>query len=83
MSFVEVKQKKKKKEKKIFSKQFVTTELTKYGLKFGVLSIIIDERKLIKKCLSLKFKRKKLSYWKKKIKYLVNNSLLLNQRNMA
>ena len=45
MSFVEDKQKKKKeKEKKIFSKQFVTTELTKYGLKFSVLSIIINER---------------------------------------
>ena len=43
MSFIEVKQKKEilKKEKKIFSKQFVTTELTKYGLKFSVLSIII------------------------------------------
>ena len=40
MSFVEDKQKK----KKIFSKQFVTTELTKYGLKFSVLSIIINER---------------------------------------
>ncbi len=38
MSFVEVKQKKKywKKEKKIFSKQFVPTEPTKYGLKFSV-----------------------------------------------
>ena len=35
---------KKEKEKKIFSKQFVTTELTKYGLKFSVLSIIINER---------------------------------------
>ena len=34
MSFVEVKQKKMlKKEKKIFSKQFVTTKPTKYGLK--------------------------------------------------
>ena len=36
MSFVEVKQKKKeilKKENKIFSKQFVTTELTKYDLR--------------------------------------------------
>ena len=43
MSFVEVKQKKEK-EKKIFRKQFVTTELTKYGLKFSVLSIIINER---------------------------------------
>ena len=41
MSFVEFKQ---KKEKKIFSKQFVTSELTKYGLKFSVLSIIINER---------------------------------------
>ena len=41
MSFVEFKQKKKK---KIFSKQFVTTEPTKYGLKFSVLSIIINER---------------------------------------
>ena len=30
-----------KKWNKIFSKQFVTTELTKYGLKFSVLSIII------------------------------------------
>ena len=30
-----------KKENKIFSKQFVTTEPTKYGLKFSVLSIII------------------------------------------
>ncbi len=56
MSFVEVKQKKEilKKEKKIFSKQFVTTEPTKYGLKFSVLSIIINERKFITKCLSLK-----------------------------
>ena len=53
MSFVEVKRKKK------FSKQFVTTELTNYSLKFSVLSIIIiNERKLIKKCLTLKFKRK-------------------------
>ena len=51
-----------KKENKIFSKQFVTTELTKYGLMFRVLPIIINERKLIKKCLSLKFKRKKMSY---------------------
>ena len=36
MSFVEVKEKKKemlKKENKIFSKQFVTTEPTNYGLK--------------------------------------------------
>ena len=36
MSFVEVKQKKKKcwkKEKKIFSKQFVNTESTKYSLR--------------------------------------------------
>ena len=24
-----------------------------------------------------------MSYWKKKIKYIVNNSLLLNQRNMV
>ena len=30
-----------KKENQIFSKQFITTELTKYGLKFSVLSIII------------------------------------------
>ena len=47
MSFVEVKQKKVmlKKEKKIFSKQSVTTELTKYGLKFSVLSIIIKRKK--------------------------------------
>ena len=78
MSFVEVKNK-----NKIFSKQFVPTEPTKYCLKFSVLSIIINERKLIKKCLSLKFKRKKMSCWKKKRKYLVNNSLLLNQRNMV
>ena len=34
-----------KKEKKIFSKQFVTTEPTKYGLKFSVLSIIIKQKK--------------------------------------
>ena len=35
MSFVEVKEKKEmlKKENKIFSKQFVSTELTKYGLR--------------------------------------------------
>ena len=44
MSFVEVKQKKKEKKNKIFSKQFVTTELTKYGLKFSVSSIITNER---------------------------------------
>ena len=54
MSFAEVKQ---KNENKIFSKQFSTTELTKYGLKFSVLSIIINERKLIKKYLSLKLKK--------------------------
>ena len=49
MSFVEVKQKKKywKNKNKIFSKQFVTTEPTKYGLKFSVLSIII-KRNLLK-----------------------------------
>ena len=41
MSFVEAKP-----QKKIFSKQFVTTEPTKYGLRFSVLSIIINERKL-------------------------------------
>ena len=35
---------KKEKENKIFSKQFITTKLTKYGLKFSVLSIIINER---------------------------------------
>ena len=40
MSFFEVKQQKRK-EKKIFSKQFVTTEPTKYGLKFSVISIIM------------------------------------------
>ena len=34
-----------KKEKKIFSKQFVTTETMKYGLKFSVLSIIIKRKK--------------------------------------
>ena len=34
-----------KKEKKIFSKQFVITELTKYGLKFSVLSIINKQKK--------------------------------------
>ena len=62
MSFIEVK----KKEKKIFSKQFITTELTKYGLKFSVLLIIINERKLIKKCLSLKFRRKKCHIEKRK-----------------
>ena len=52
MSFVEVKQKKKKKkeeilkkENKIFSKQSITTEPTKYGLKFSVLSIIIKRKK--------------------------------------
>ena len=46
MSFVEVKQKKKYwKKEKIFSKQFITTEPTKYGLKFSVLSIIIIKRK--------------------------------------
>ena len=28
----------------MFSKQFVTTELTKYGLKFSVISITINER---------------------------------------
>ena len=56
--------KKKEKEKKIFSKQFVTTELTKYGLKFSVLSIIINERN----------KRKKNVIMKKKRKYLVNNN---------
>ena len=48
-----------KKEKKIFSKQFVTTEPTKYGLKFSVLSIIINGRKLFKECLSLKLNSKK------------------------
>ena len=42
MSLFEFKQKKKK--NKIFSKQFVTTELTKYGLKFSVLSIIISKK---------------------------------------
>ena len=47
----------------------------KYGLKF------INERKLFKECLSLKENRRK--YWKKKIEYLVNNSLLLNQQNMV
>ena len=41
MSFVEVKQ---QKENKIFSKQFVTTELTKYASKFSVLSIIIKRK---------------------------------------
>ena len=69
MSFVEVQDKKKvmlKKENKIFSKQFVTTERTKYGLKFSVLSIIINERKLIKKCLSLKFKTKNVILKKEK-----------------
>ena len=35
----------KKKENRIFSKQFVTTEPTKYGLKFSVLSIIIKRKK--------------------------------------
>ena len=48
MSFVEVKQKKKeilKKGNKIFSKQFVTTEPTKYVLKFNILSIIIKRKK--------------------------------------
>ena len=49
MCFVEFKQKKKK-ENKIFSKQFVATELTKYGFKFSVLSIIINERNKRKKC---------------------------------
>ena len=34
-----------KKEKKIFSKQFVTTEPTEYGLKFSVLSMIIKRKK--------------------------------------
>ena len=34
-----------KKENKIFSKQFVTTEPMKYGLKFSVLSIIIKQKK--------------------------------------
>ena len=52
MSFVVVKQKKKEmlqKEKKIFSKQFVTIEPTKYGL-----------RKLtFNGCLSLKLNKKK------------------------
>ena len=60
MSFVEVKQKKKywKKENKIFRKQFITTEPTKYGLKFSVLSIIIKQ-KIFKECLSLKLNKKK------------------------
>ena len=33
------------KENKIFSKQFVTTEPMKYGLKFSVLSMIIKQKK--------------------------------------
>ena len=37
-----------KKEKKIFSKQFVTTEPTKYGLKFSVLPIIINEKNFVR-----------------------------------
>ena len=45
MSFVEVKQKKKYWKNKI---KFFTTDPTKYGLKFSVLSIIINERKLLR-----------------------------------
>ena len=52
----------------------LTTEPTKYGLKF------INERNLFKECLLLKLNKKKN---KNKIKYLVHNSLLLNQRNMV
>ena len=44
----------------------------KYGLKY------INERKLFKECLTLK-SHKKI----KKKKNVVNNSLLLNQRNMV
>ena len=36
---------KKVKEKKIFSQQFVTTELMKYGLKFSVLAMIIINKR--------------------------------------
>ena len=48
-----------RKENKIFCKQFFTTEPTKYGLKFSVLSIIINEIKFFKECLSLKLNNKK------------------------
>ena len=56
MSFVEVKQKEILKNK-IFSKHFVTTEPTKYGLKLNVLSI--RKRKLIKECLSFMLNKKR------------------------
>ena len=54
-----------KKENKIFSKQFVTTEPTKYGLRkktFWWMSFV-------------GVKQKQRNVWKKKRKYLVNNSL--------
>ena len=47
-----------KKENKIFSKQFVTTEPMKYGLKFSALSIIIKQKKTYQECLSLKLNKK-------------------------
>ena len=56
-------------------RNLLTTEPTKCGLKF------INERKRFKECLSLKLNKKGIL--KKKIRYLVNNSLLLNQRNMV
>ena len=48
-----------KKENKIFSKQFVTTEPTKYGLKFSVLSIIIKRKKTYKEMSFVEVKEEK------------------------
>ena len=63
MSFVEVKQKKKKeilkKVNKIFRKQFVSTEPTKYGLKFSVLSIIIKRKNIYYEMSFVEVKEKK------------------------
>ena len=69
MSFIEVKQKKKQ---------------TRYGLKFSVLPMIIKRMKTFKGMSFVEVKqKKKKKCWKRKIKYLVNNSLLLNRRNMV
>ena len=59
-----------KKEKKIFSKQFVTTEPTKYGLRKNIFN----------RCLSLKLNKKKGIF--KKEKKILSKQFVRIKRNL-